>query len=843
MDLEDPTRSPHEDGAGFGEDDEDPFQKPKQLPPDLPTSLDDRRPFQTYGGETEMYDAWQGQSQFLTNPVPAKPLDFNLALDAPVYDDDTTPRLEDGESRLMTMLAAQAQHREEVDTGEDEVTIAEDPKITKDEKRSVLQKILNMAASNGDVERIQRLFNGKAKDFVDVNMPDEEGTPPLIYASCFGHNEVVEALLSAGADVDRCDRNQWSPLMWATTNRHKGIAKILLDHGASPDIKSSSGGTALDFVQPGSDFSKYLSDNGYNFGHEGFQDDFYDSGFAQDRFEEEMAENELKRRMLMQESAANLEVDISTLGFDEQPESPTELDEQEEFIWDRCVGDQMFVFQENDLDRILDLVITNMTPQRTPSQKPVPANLIFLMARYAHYHMTEPLLEDVLTNAMDRINEVVERHQWDMTILAFWIANATLLLHYMKKDTGLAEATTKFQLELAELINEIFILVIRDAERRMNKVLETALLDHETIPGFEDVAFQGEWKLLKAKSKPKEPEPLEKRFRPPSPKRRAQTSPRNITSLLSSTLFVLDLYDVHSVITAQILAQLFYWLGAEIFNRIMTNRRYMARTKAMQIRMNVSQLEDWARTNNRQPEHYEHGATTMTGENTIEAARRHLAPVIQLLQWLQCFSSLGDDEESLRNTLSQLRRLSPTQLIHAVKHYRQEVGEKGLTKPFMKFLIALDRGQQSLLPSTSDATSTPTNLPSSSTPSQAAKQPTEPSSSTSTPTSAVKNGNHTTPIPSEATTLPIPPTTPSKPSTIIPISSPSNIPDDPTSKTGFSTSKSITQDPALMLPFSLPSSTDMLITYGAGFGGVNRERERKYVPSVPPEWLGKLGVE
>jgi hypothetical protein len=49
-------------------------------------------------------------------------------------------------------------------------------------------------------------------------------------------------------------------------------------------------------------------------------------------------------------------------------------------------------------------------------------------------------------------------------------------------------------------------------------------------------------------------------------------------------------------------------------------------------------------------------------------------------------------------------------------------------------------------------------------------------------------------------------------------------------------------DPALMLPFSLPTSTDMLVSYGAGFGGVNRERERKYIPTVPPEFLAKLDV-
>jgi hypothetical protein len=106
--------------------------------------------------------------------------------------------------------------------------------------------------------------------------------------------------------------------MWAMTNRHKTIAKILLDHGASPDIKSSSGGTAFDFAQPGSEISEYLHENGYSFGPSAIEDDFYDSGFAHGRFEEEIAENELKRRMMMEESAINLEVDLSSLGLDEK---------------------------------------------------------------------------------------------------------------------------------------------------------------------------------------------------------------------------------------------------------------------------------------------------------------------------------------------------------------------------------------------------------------------------------------------------------------------------------------------------------------------------------------------
>lgn len=490
-------------------------------------------------------------------------------------------------------------------------------------------------------------------------------------------------------------------------------------------------------------------------------------------------------------------------------------EEQQEFDWNRCLHDQMFVFQESELDWILDIVITNMTPQRSPSQKPVPANMIFLSARYAHYHSSPELLAKLLITAMDKINDVVERYQWDMTILAFWISNGTLLLHYLKKDAGLVEATTEFQLQLVELINEIFILIVRDAERRLDKVLDAAMLEHETIPGFEDITFQNEWKIFKRKPQVKE-EPLEKRFRPPSPKQRAKPAPRNVTSLLSSTLFVLDLYDIHSFITAQIISQLLYWLGAELFNRIMSNRRYLARTKAMQIRMNISILEDWARHNNRQPEHFEHGEMRSAGEATVDAARRHLAPVIQLLQWLQCFSSLGaDDLEALVGTLQQLKALSPQQLIHAATHYRPEVGEKGLPKSAMKYLVAIqkeaalrrERQRNSVLQSPKT------------------KQLPPPPGGDSAPATPVKaiasNGNGDVDTPGSQ-----PAATP-------------KVEQQKEEEEDYAPAN-LLLDPALMLPFTLPSVTDMLVSYGAGFGGVNRERERKYIPTVPPEFLDRL---
>ena len=243
----------------------------------------------------------------------------------------------------------------------------------------------------------------------------------------------------------------------------------------------------------------------------------------------------------------------------------------------------------------------------------------------------------------------------------------------------------------------------------------------------------------------------------------------------------------------------------------------------MQIRMNVSSLEDWARSNNRQPEHYENGSTSCTGESTMEAARRHLAPVIQLLQWLQCFSSLGDDFESLVTTLLQLQQLTPAQLLHAVKSYRPEVGEKGLTKPAMKFLIDLQRDYDLLYREQAKI--------------QDNKAKAAASAAAADESSAGQSA--TDGAPPRPQTPPTPPPKDFSPGSPYSL----NTSPRPISTARFDDRSGVNEvflDPSMTLPFSLPTSTDMLISYGAGWGGTNRERARKYIPTVPPEVLSRF---
>ena len=266
------------------------------------------------------YNLIAGRSQILPAPAVSRPLPLAISASGAENKDITNiASSEESKARINQMLATQSRLSvAEANSGKEEKVVL-DESLSQQEKQGILQDAIIMASSNGDSQKIKELLNGPAKSIIDVNRPDMDGTPPLIYASCFGHEDAVSILLNNGADVDAQDSNRWSALMWAMTNHHNGIAKLLLQHGASPNVSSYSGRTAFDFAVPDSDMTDYLHQMGYKVEPNGVTDDYYNPGLSQDLLEEEMAENELKRRMLM-ESAMNLEVDIGNLGLDEQPE-------------------------------------------------------------------------------------------------------------------------------------------------------------------------------------------------------------------------------------------------------------------------------------------------------------------------------------------------------------------------------------------------------------------------------------------------------------------------------------------------------------------------------------------
>ena len=74
---------------------------------------------------------------------------------------------------------------------------------------------------------------------------DGEARSPLMYAASEGKKEIVEWLITMGADVDHQDREGMSALHLAVARKHRPIVQLLLAQGAKVDHRDRYGNTPL----------------------------------------------------------------------------------------------------------------------------------------------------------------------------------------------------------------------------------------------------------------------------------------------------------------------------------------------------------------------------------------------------------------------------------------------------------------------------------------------------------------------------------------------------------------------------------------------------------------------
>lgn len=104
---------------------------------------------------------------------------------------------------------------------------------------------LHQAALAGNLDAIRRHIEAGA----DLNAREPAGgSSPLIIAATFGHTEVAEALIAAGADLDQTNNDGSTALLTAAFLCRTEIVAALLEAGADKSIRSRDGSTALEVV-------------------------------------------------------------------------------------------------------------------------------------------------------------------------------------------------------------------------------------------------------------------------------------------------------------------------------------------------------------------------------------------------------------------------------------------------------------------------------------------------------------------------------------------------------------------------------------------------------------------
>lgn len=90
---------------------------------------------------------------------------------------------------------------------------------------------LHDAASSGNLDVVRSIL---ATGIVKVNASDQYRWTALFFASFFGHMNVVQALLAAGANVNAASTDGETALHWASSEGHTDIVLVLLESGANP---------------------------------------------------------------------------------------------------------------------------------------------------------------------------------------------------------------------------------------------------------------------------------------------------------------------------------------------------------------------------------------------------------------------------------------------------------------------------------------------------------------------------------------------------------------------------------------------------------------------------------
>ncbi|XP_038632708.1 DNA-binding protein RFXANK isoform X2 [Scyliorhinus canicula] len=101
---------------------------------------------------------------------------------------------------------------------------------------------IHQLAAQGDlVKLMSHLQPGSSL----LNVPDERGFTPLMWAAAFGEIAVVKFLLEMGADPHTLAKERESTLSLASIQGYTDIVLLLLDHGVDVNIYDWNGGTPL----------------------------------------------------------------------------------------------------------------------------------------------------------------------------------------------------------------------------------------------------------------------------------------------------------------------------------------------------------------------------------------------------------------------------------------------------------------------------------------------------------------------------------------------------------------------------------------------------------------------
>lgn len=282
----------------------------------------------------------------------------------------------------------------------------------------------------------------------------------------------------------------------------------------------------------------------------------------------------------------------------------------------------MFEYRQEDEGKVMRALILDLQPAIALSAQPsgLPAFILFMMIRYTDYINDDNKVRSLLTSAITFIKRLMRKRGDALDVTVLWLSNILRFLHTLKQYSGdgafQAENTPKqneqclknFDLsEYRQVLSDhavwIYMMLIKILEQDMQTMIVPAILENTSID-----AGGGTTSMRGSGSATEKQKPLDTLIRK-----------------LDITYNLLCSYGLDVEVINQVFRQLFYYVCAGALNNLLLRRELCNWSKGLEIRYNVSALEEWGRS-----------------KRMEEVVKQTLSPVIQASQILQARKSDND---------------------------------------------------------------------------------------------------------------------------------------------------------------------------------------------------------
>uniref|UniRef100_A0A8C8BBD9 Myosin VC n=1 Tax=Otus sunia TaxID=257818 RepID=A0A8C8BBD9_9STRI len=308
-------------------------------------------------------------------------------------------------------------------------------------------------------------------------------------------------------------------------------------------------------------------------------------------------------------------------------------------------------------------VVVNMIPG-------LPAHILFMCVRYADYLNDADMLKSFMNVTIDGIKQVVKDHSEDFEMLSFWLSNTYYFLNCLKQYSGEEEFMksntphqnknclkhfdlSEYRQILSDLAIRIYHQFIIVMENNIQPMIVPGMLEYESLQGISGLKPTGFRKRSSSID---------------------DTDTYTMTSILQQLSYFYSTMcqnGLDSELLKQAVKQLFFLIGAITLNSLFLRKDMCSCRKGMQIRCNISYLEEWLKDKNLQSSN----------------AKETLEPLSQAA-WLLQVKKITDDDA--KEICEHCTSLSTVQIVKILNSYTPiDDFEKRVTPSFVRKVQAM----------------------------------------------------------------------------------------------------------------------------------------------------------